>query len=470
MPRRAPVIFVLIIGFLCVETDLLADDEAVLRELQAFFSTESVEERAQIVRRIETDAACRPAVLSRYLHRVEFFNPLKPGTRSVPVSIQNGDHLRVILRIPEGYDSRTAYPLLYVLHGQGASGANIIRHVEQVFGDDIERYLVAAPNGYHQVVIHSTTPPSPEHLDALAAIRRKVHVDSHRVYVFGYSRGGHAAWMLAVTHPDEFAGVAAVSGSLLLHDYGELYETFLPNIAATRVFACWGENDVYQPDYRTPSPDGGIAGLNHRLCKLGAVLGAPLTWYEAPGRGHKDAAPPREDLDKLLSTAREPYPAMIRHVFRAPYQGRTAWIEAHAWRGRWWDQQPLKLRYQPDENPADPATQRAVRARAVRGLLGELRGEIKGQEIRVYRKKISELTVWIGEGMIDWSLPVALKVNGRKAFEGALTPDLHVCLAQAARTYDFDRLRWAGLRFKSGSRTKVVTAETPFPATPITPE
>jgi hypothetical protein len=118
----------------------------------------------------------------------------------------------------------------------------------------------------------------------------------------------------------------------------------------------------------------------------------------------------------------------------------------------------------------DPEVQRQATVRAIRGRLGELRGEINGQRIDVYRKRISELTIWIGDGMIDWTRPVSLKVNGRKAFDGQLSPDLFVCLTQAARTYDFDRLRWAGLRFKSGSRTKVVTGQTPFPTAATAPK
>ena len=175
------------------------------------------------------------------------------------------------------------------------------------------------------------------------------------------------------------------------------------------------------------------------------------------------------DINRLLSATREHYPRSIRRVFRLPCQGRTAWIEAHAWRGSWWDEKPLKISFRADENPDDPRVQREALARAVRGRLGELRGEVNGQEIKVYRKKISELTVWVGDEMIDWNQPVSLKVNGRQASEGTLTPDLFVCLTQAARTYDFNRLRWAGLRFKSGSKTRIVTADTPFPPPPITP-
>nr|MBU0617045.1 prolyl oligopeptidase family serine peptidase [Planctomycetota bacterium] len=455
---------------LCAAAVARADQPAILSELKEFFETDHGERREEIARRIESDAAYDRTRVSEWLHAANLFEPLKPGRKQIRVSVDDGSTLNVTLRIPGTYDHRRPYPLLYVLHGKSGSGDSIIRYTEHVLGETIEHYVVAAPTDYRQVLVRSATPPSTEHPAVLLAVKKAAHVDSDRVFVMGYSQGGHTAWTLAVLHPDQFAGILAVAGSLILQDYGELFETFLPNIASTRVFACWGENDVMSADYVTPSADGGIAGLNHELCRLASGLGLPLTWYEVPGQGHSSITPPRTDVDKLLSATREHYPRSIRHVFRLPYQGRTAWIEAHAWRGPWWDDQPLKISFRDGENADDPKVQREALARAVRGRLGELRGEIDGQQINVYRKKISELTVWLGDGMIDWDQPVSLKVNGRQTFEGQLTPDLFVCLTQAARTYDFDRLRWAGLRFKSGSKTQVVTGDTPFPPPPVTPK
>ncbi|HYG64448.1 MAG TPA: hypothetical protein VEL74_17855, partial [Thermoanaerobaculia bacterium] len=79
-------------------------------------------------------------------------------------------------------------------------------------------------------------------------------------------------------------------------------------------------------------------------------------------------------------------------------------------------------------------------------------------------RHVGDFTVWIGDGMVDWNQPVTLVVDGKKVWEGDLDPDLHLCLAQAARTRDFDRLRWAGLRVDDDRRVSVVTAETELPS------
>jgi hypothetical protein len=106
--------------------------------------------------------------------------------------------------------------------------------------------------------------------------------------------------------------------------------------------------------------------------------------------------------------------------------------------------------------------------RAIRETLGRLRGEVDRQTLRVETRHVGDLTVWIGDGMVDWERPVTLVVDGEKRWEGRLRPDLHVCLAQAARTRDFDRLRWAGLRVDAERDVEVVTGKTEFP--PLLPE
>jgi hypothetical protein len=100
----------------------------------------------------------------------------------------------------------------------------------------------------------------------------------------------------------------------------------------------------------------------------------------------------------------------------------------------------------------------------VRELLGHLRGEVAGQTLKVDRRHVGEMTVWLGEGMVDWAKPVTVEVSGRRVFTGVLKPDLLVCLSQAARTLDFDRLRWAGVRVDARGKAEPITGRTGFPS------
>jgi hypothetical protein len=54
--------------------------------------------------------------------------------------------------------------------------------------------------------------------------------------------------------------------------------------------------------------------------------------------------------------------------------------------------------------------------------------------------------------------------NRREVYRGRLAPDLGLALAQARRTRDLDRLRWAGVRIDAEAGTaRVVTADDPYP-------
>src|SRR5262249_12425609 len=121
-----------------------------------------------------------------------------------------------------------------------------------------------------------------------------------------------------------------------------------------------------------------------------------------------------------------------------------------------------RVRKNPGENDA-----RAL-GRTLSGLLGRLRGEVSGQTIRVERRHVAELTVWVGEGRVDWERPVTIEVDGRTAFAGLPRPAPGVCLARGAGPFDFARLRWAGVRIDARGAAALVTADTPFP--PLLPE
>jgi polyhydroxybutyrate depolymerase len=90
---------------------------------------------------------------------------------------------------------------------------------------DQHGFVVLYPDGYRRnwndCRKHATFPAKRENVDDMSFIRALIgrageeqDVDEKRVYVFGYSNGGHMAFRLAMEAPDEIAAIASVAASL----------------------------------------------------------------------------------------------------------------------------------------------------------------------------------------------------------------------------------------------------------------
>jgi len=119
------------------------------------------------------------------------------------------------LYFPEGYDSEADmdFPLLLFLHGGGESGGNL----EEVKSNGPPK-LIAEGNDFPFIILAPQNPHEKKWwnthaimalLDDIVANNR---VDEKRIYLTGLSRGGGAAWELAVQYPEKFAALAVVCG------------------------------------------------------------------------------------------------------------------------------------------------------------------------------------------------------------------------------------------------------------------
>jgi polyhydroxybutyrate depolymerase len=118
-------------------------------------------------------------------------------------------------------------PLVIVLHGAGMNGARMRRATGYEFDRlaDEHQYVVLYPDGYRRTWNdcrkESTYPAKVENIDdvgfidaLIARYQKENGIDLRRVYLFGYSNGGHMAFRMALEHPDDIAAIAAVSASL----------------------------------------------------------------------------------------------------------------------------------------------------------------------------------------------------------------------------------------------------------------
>jgi polyhydroxybutyrate depolymerase len=130
-----------------------------------------------------------------------------------------------LLYVPVSLPPRAA--LVIVLHGSGMDGTRMRICTGYQFDclADQLGFVVLYPDGYRRnwndCRKDATFPAKRENIDDMSFIRALIAramaeqaIDEKRIYVFGYSNGGHMAFRLAMEAPNQIAAAAAVAASL----------------------------------------------------------------------------------------------------------------------------------------------------------------------------------------------------------------------------------------------------------------
>src|SRR5262249_1318230 len=122
---------------------------------------------------------------------------------------------------PPEYHSGRAWPVLVVLH----AGKEMPRDALRRWSVEAARngYVLAAPawatagRGAYEY----SAAEQDAALEVVRDLRRKVSVDSDRVFLTGAGNGGSMAFDVGLSHPDQFAGILPYSG--LQGHWGDRY-------------------------------------------------------------------------------------------------------------------------------------------------------------------------------------------------------------------------------------------------------
>ncbi|MEP3209461.1 MAG: PHB depolymerase family esterase [Maribacter sp.] len=139
----------------------------------------------------------------------------KPNLVDAEMETVTTEKLAYYLYYPEDYDSapEKEFPILLFLHGGGESGDSLVAIKRNgppkmiVEGKQFP-FLILAPQNPYQRKWWNTRAVS-QLLDSIVENNR---VDKKRIYLTGLSRGGGAAWEMAVHYPEKFAAMAVVCG------------------------------------------------------------------------------------------------------------------------------------------------------------------------------------------------------------------------------------------------------------------
>ena len=160
---------------------------------------------AQVLRMIPPHAAHEAKNLNRQIQTIKIEAPNANG----------GSYL---VQLPHDYHHQRAYPVVMVLHsGRGTENAE---DTLKRFSDDAAKhgFILVAPHWPGKAGLSAAWRYSKREqdvvLDTLRDLRRRFQVDSDRVFLFGWEEGAKGAFDVGLAHPDQFAGVAPMNGSL----------------------------------------------------------------------------------------------------------------------------------------------------------------------------------------------------------------------------------------------------------------
>ena len=104
--------------------------------------------------------------------------------------------------VPDHYEPNYAYPLIAWLHSPGQAAPNWKRLMRLIS----ERNYVGV-----SIPVGDAEESERQVFETVARVRKRFHLHTERVYLLGFEEAGTHALQLALTRPDWFGGVAAVS-------------------------------------------------------------------------------------------------------------------------------------------------------------------------------------------------------------------------------------------------------------------
>jgi pimeloyl-ACP methyl ester carboxylesterase len=243
---------------------------------------------------------------------------------------------------------------------------------------------------------------------------RRFSIDADRVYVAGHDIGGEAAWDLAESHPDLWAGgipITARADKYLVHYWKNALFVPLCYVAGQLDGRNISENSaVWDRQMRTPGFD--------------------VTVVEYQGRGHE---PFHDELPQLFDWMGRRSRAAIPKQFECE--------TLRPWDNFFWWQECQEF---PEQLMMHPTDWSGRRARAA-----HVEGKVQPDNRLWVKTAANQTTIWLNPDIVDFSKPVKITVNGRQlpAAQESVQPDAAVLLEDVRTRADRQRPFWAKIEW-----------------------
>jgi hypothetical protein len=378
----------------------------------------TVENIAQILKLMKPPLDVPPGA-ERGVRTFELTIPGLPGKSEVSYLVQ----------LPPEYDPLRLYPTIVALSDLGQPPSTMLDFwAGAVNPESGERsgqatrrgYIVVAPR-WQEANQRSYTYSAREHQAVLGSLRdalRRFSINSDRVFLTGHGVGGDAVFDIALAHPDHWAGVMPIAGTV-----GNTYcLRYRPNGETLDWYVVDGELDGLK------LPENAKNFLDYYMRPK-----FDLTVVEYLGRGYE---PFGDELQRMFDW-------MGRDERRRRMPEKFEFLSMRPWDNYfWW----VEIDGLPDRQMVPPSTWSPdTRESNVRPYPFE--GErTPGGRLRVTANGSAGATVWLSPDLVDFEQPINVEFNNRSmSKEPFVKPNLHVILEDARTRADRQHPFWAKL-------------------------
>ena len=265
-------------------------------------------------------------------------------------------------------------------------------------------------------------------LRVLDRLKRNYNVDESRVYLTGVSDGGTGAYYLALREPTMWSSILPLNGSIIV----------LGNPAINADGEIFANNLVNKPLYIVNGGRDPLYPVEHVQTHVAwfKQLGVSLVFSPQPSAGHDTS---------WWRYERIPYERFVHEHPRVPHPDRVSWETERTdrfIRVHWLVITGLRPPAVGDA-PLESAGQFAHKKPS--GRVDVVR---EGNTFSAQARGVAAFTLLLSPDVVDFSMPVTVRVNGTSAFDGAVKKDVATLLSWAARDNDRTMLYGASIQVR----------------------
>ncbi|MBZ0110769.1 MAG: dienelactone hydrolase family protein [Candidatus Scalindua rubra] len=334
------------------------------------------------------------------------YNVTKPGIyrKLAPVGERKGEYF---LYVPTSYTPKKQWPAIVALHGVGESGYNQIRLWLSALHHNDEYIIIAPTYGSGlwwkeeaEQMVNSV----------INDVLKSFPINTNRMYLTGFSSGGHAAWYFAIRYPWLFAAINPIAGECPL-------PSLMSNLMHVPVYILHGVRDSVIPVEAARDAYARLQKLNYFV-----------QYKELPEQTHSfPISETKAMLDWFRDKQRVVYPKKITFTTDSTKYTICYWIEITGFSefvGHIYGMQR-------DEYGRLRKSDELPEAAQVKAYIHE-----QTNEINVSSYGVKALRLYLDDEMIDTKKPLHILINGKTVFLDTINVSIRSILETAKQRND----------------------------------